>query len=230
MKVSMKKKVNLQNNPTIALNGAIATILIDNDFRIRKKKNRKLYRLTIKEIVAKGYIRTHAFATNWLMGLFEYGEITSLTFHEIMEKLPWSWDKTREYFDSLEEIGIVQFSRDSFGRKICILTIDKEIRSKQVENLVNLYKKNETHSRVTFSEARKEYLKYYEKLNEWYCKNANVGKMSSKVTQTISNKVDKFIFDVTNIISKAREKELRINLLKFLKRNPLLIHSLKRNG
>ncbi len=224
------KKRNHKNDPIVTLNLALATILVDNDFRIRKNKNKKLYRTTIKEFAAKGFIRTHAFITNWLFELFEYGEITSLTFHEIMEKLPWSWDKTREYFDYLEEIGIVQYSRDSSGRKVCILTVDEDYKARQVENLVYLYKKYGAHSQVTISDARKEYLRYNKKLNEWQCKNKKVEKMSTEITQATSSKIDKFIFDVTNIISIAEKNELELNLLTFLKKNPLLIYSLKRNG
>ncbi len=228
----MPKKNSVENNsdPIRTLNGAIVEILADDDIRIRKKKNIVRYKLVLEEVIAKGFIRTHAIVTNWLLELFEYGELRSLTFHELMEKLPWSWDKTREYFDSLEEIGIVQYSRDSQGRKICILTIDNKYRVRQIKNLLEFYKRNGIDSRITISEVRKEYTKYGRKLNEWFCKKHDVKKLSTKITQASSSTVEKFIHNIFNIINRSEEKELKVNLLVFLKENPLLIHSLKRSG
>ncbi len=228
----MSKKNNVENNsdPIRILNGAIIEILTDDDIRIRKKKNIVRYKLALEEVVAKGFIRTHAIVTNWLLELFKYGELRSLTFHELKEKLPWSWDKTREYFDSLEEISIVNYSRDSQGRKTCSLTIDNEYRARQIKKLLEFYKRSGIDSRITISEIRKEYTKYGRKLNEWFCKKHDVKKLSIKITQASSSTVEKFIHDITNIITRSEEKELKVNLLEFLKKNPLLIRSLKRSG
>ncbi len=230
MKVTeKKKKVNHGNDPIVNLVMAVSHVLVDNDYRIRKKKNKKLYRLALKETVAKGFIRTHAFIINWLLELFELGEISPITFHDIKEKLPWSWDKTREYFDSLEEINIAQYSRDSCGRKTCTLVIDGKYKAKQVENLTCYYKKSEC-SQLSITDVRKEYLNYYGKLYEWFSKNAEIDKISSKVTQAASNKTDKFTLDLVNIIGKAKKNGLESDLLQFLKENPLLIYSLERVG
>ena len=147
-----------------------------------------------------------------------------------MEKLPWSWDKTREYLDSLEEIDIVQYSRDSCGRKICTLVTDGKNRARQVENLICYYKKSEEYSQMSFTDVRRDYLDYYGKLYEWLSKKTETEKMSSKVTQAASNKTDKFIWDLVKIIGKAKKNGLESDLLQFLKENPLLIYSLERVG
>ena len=230
MKISKKKKkVNHGIDPIVNLVMAVSHILVDNDFRIRKKENKKLYRSALKETVAKGFIRTHAFVTNWLLELYELGEISPVTFHDIMEKLPWAWDKTREYFDSLEDIDIMQqYSRDSRGRKTCTLVIDGKNKARQVENLTCYYKKYEEESQKSFNDVRKEYLKYYGKLYEWFSKNAETEKISSKVKQVTNSKIDKFISNIVTIIGKAKKKELGFNLMQFLKQNPLLIYSLER--
>lgn len=200
--------MNQSNDPIVKLVMAVSHVLVDNDFRIRKKENRKLFRSALKETLSKGFIRTHAFVNNWLLELFELGEISPATFHDIMKELPWSWDKTREYFDSLEEIDIIWYSRDSCGRKSCTLVIDGKYTARQVENLICCYKKYEENSKMSFTDVRKEYLNYYGKLYERFSKNAETEKMSSKVNQATSNKIDKFIFDLINILGK--EKGTRI--------------------
>ena len=229
MKISKKKKkVNHGMDPIVNLVMAVSHILVDNDFRIRKKENKKLYRSALKETVAKGFIRTHAFITNWLLELYKLGEISPVTFHYMIDKLPWAWDTTQEYFDSLEEIDVVQYSRDSCGRKTCTLVIDGKYKARQVENLTCFYKKYEEESQKSFIDIRKEYLKYYGKLYEWFSKNAETEKISSKVTQVTNNKTDKFISNIVTIIGKSKKKELGFNLMQFLKQNPLLIYSLER--
>jgi len=220
--------VNHGIDPTVNLVMMVSHILVDNDFRIRKKENKKLYRSALKETVTKGFIRTHAFIINWLLELYELGEISPVTFHNIMEKLPWSWDKTREYFDSLEENNIIQYSRDSCGRKTCTLVIKGKNKTRQVENLTNFYKKYEEKSQIPFNDVRNEYLNYYGKLYEWFSKKTEMGKMSSKVKQATSDKTDKFISNIVAIIGKSKKKELESDLLQFLKENPLLIYSLER--
>jgi len=225
-----KKKVNQSNDPIVKLVMTVSHVLVDNDFRIRKKENRKLFRSALKETVAKGFIRTHAFVNNWLLDLFELGEISPATFHDIMKEMPWSWDKTREYIDSLEEIDIVQYSRDSRGRKTCTLVMDGKHKVRQVENLICYYKKSEEHSQMSFIDVRRDYLDYYGKLSEWFSKKTETEKMALKVTQAASNKTDKFIWDLVKIIGKAKKKGLETDLLQFLKENPLLIYSLERVG
>ena len=210
------------------LNRVIALILVDGDSRIRIMENRLNYRSVLHKVVSKGFIRTHAIVTNWLIELFENGETTSLTFHEIMDKLPWSWDTTREYFDSLEEEGIVQYSRDSQGRKICTLTIESESRAKQIDNLLKFSKRNETHSLNTISEARKEFAKYNTKLNEWFCMNYKMNDLSSQIKQAPLSTVEKFIETITKIINISKEEDLRLNLLDFLKQYPLLLYSIRK--
>jgi hypothetical protein len=223
-----KKKANHGDEPIMDLILAITSTSWDKDYRIRKKSNRKKYRAALKKLVTKGFIRTHAFINNWLLELFESGEISTLTFHDIIEKLPWSWDKTSEYFDSLEETGMVQYSWDSLGRKTCTLITDVKGRIRQVENMICFYKKYEDHFQMSFFDARKDCFNYHEKLTEWFSKSKELNKISTTVTPVPSSKMDKFIYNLVNLICRSKKEELESELLHFLKQKPLLIYSLER--
>ena len=127
-----------------------------------------------------------------------------------------------------QEIDIIQYSRDSCGRKTCTLIIEGKHKARQVENLTCYYKKYEEKSRIPFNDVRKEYLNYYGKLYVWFNKNTETEKMSSKVTQATSSKIEEFISNIVANIGKSKKKELGFNLMQFLKQNPLLIYSLER--
>ncbi|MHA1435795.1 MAG: hypothetical protein ACTSO7_18300 [Candidatus Heimdallarchaeota archaeon] len=205
------------------LNLVISELLVDGDIRIRKDKNREKFRKALLAVTSKGYIRTHALITNWLLELFKNGEVSSKTAHEIVEELPWSWDQTVKYLDPLENAGIIKSSRDSQGYKIYSLILKKEIRSKQLTNLIEYYKQ----SGLIKDETPENQSEYFTKLTEWNHKQQIV-KQAKNLKQLVPSKTEKFIHELTSLITKTNEEDLPKQLLVFLKKRPLLIRSIER--
>ena len=210
------------------LNALLSIFSSVDDFRICREKHRTRYREVIKAIVAKGFIRTHAHIANWVQEIVENGELTALTFHEIVEKSPWEWDKTSEYFDRLEEEGIIQYFRDSQGRKMCCLNIDDQKRNRQINNLLVFYKEKKEDALNNFQKSRKFSFEYNKKLCEWQQMRSKIEQLKPKINQATSSSVKKFISNIAKILNNSTEEDLEDNLLDFLKRNPLMIYSIER--
>jgi len=224
----MTEYVKDENNPVRMLNETIARILTDNDHRIRMKKSRDEFKKTLQIVVGNGFIRTHAIITNWVIELFEQGEVSTKTFHELIEQLPWGWDTTREYIDSLKELGIIRYSRDSQGRKICTLNLEEKTKTKQLMNLVEFYKQNGLVEKMNIKDTRNDYTKYYQKLHEWFSKKQIIEQYSKKIKQAPTSTVDRFKHKVITFICGSKEDELRKNLLEYIREQPLLLRSLER--
>lgn len=224
----MTKFAKDENDSIRILNGTIAKILVDNDLRIRKRQNREDFKKILQIVVEYGFIRTHTIIANWLIELFEQGEVSTKTFHELIKDLPWSWDTTKEYIDSLKQLGIIRYSRDSQGRKVCSLNLEKETIAKQLMNLVEFYKRKGLVEIMKIMNARGHYIRYYSKLSEWFNKKTTAEQLSKKIIQAPTSTVDRFIHKVTTFICGSKEDELRKNLLELIKKKPLLLRSLER--
>jgi len=205
------------------LNLVLSELLVDGDTRIRKKENIEKFRKALQAVTSKGYIRTHALITNWLLELFKQGEVSSKTAHEIVEELPWSWDQATKYLNSLEKAGIVESSRDSHGYKIYSLILKNEKRSKQITNLIEYYKRND----LAKDEKVENQIEYFTKLAEWNNKQKIV-KQAKNIKQVGPSETEKFIHELTSLITNTNEEDLPRQLLIFLKKRPLLIRSIER--
>ncbi len=140
------------------------------DYTITKAHNQERLRVAVKELAQKGLIRTHAFYTNWIREIFEHGEITSKTIHEIVGLLPFvSWDQTKKYLDSLTELGLVNYSRDSIGQKVCFLPLEKLLVDNktaiplQLAGLFEFLKNQKQIPVESLSDIRNALNKYYTK-------------------------------------------------------------------
>ncbi|MHA1434396.1 MAG: hypothetical protein ACTSO7_11195 [Candidatus Heimdallarchaeota archaeon] len=219
----MTKKNYERLNSVDELNLVISELLVDGDIRIRKDKNVEKFRKALLAVTSKGYIRTHALITNWLLELFKHGEVSSKTAHEIVEESPWSWDQTAKYLNSLENAGIIKSSRDSQGYKIYSLILKKEKRSKQLTNLIEYYKQ----SGLTKDEKVENQVEYFTKLTEWNHKQQKI-KQAKNIKQVAPSNIEKFIHELTSLITNTNEEDLHEQLLVFLKKRPLLIRSIER--
>ncbi len=219
----MTEKTHERLDSVDELNLVISELLVDGDIRIRKDKNREKFRKALLAVTSKGYIRTHALITNWLLELFKKGEVSSKTAHEIVEELPWSWDQTAKYLDSLENAGIIKSSRDSQGYKIYSLILKKEKRSKQLTNLIEYYKQNG----LAKDETPENQREYFTKLTEWNNKQQKI-KQAKNLKQVSQGETEKFIHELTSLITKTNEEDLPEQLLILLKKRPLLIRSIER--
>ena len=212
-------------DPIVNLNRIISKLLIKGDNRIRNKKNREEFRNVLQEVASKGFIRTHAFITNSLLELFNQGEISTKTIHDIVKQLPWSWDKTKVYLDSLEQLGMIKYYRDSEGKKTCSLAIDKGNRTRQLTNLLESFKRNIDVEKVT-REIQKVTFNYNLQLSKWYSKQKKK-QQAENIKQVESSKIESLINDITSIICNTKKDARPARLLELVKKQPLLIRSLE---
>lgn len=124
MEYDINTKYKFEKRCIEHLNERLVSLLQMQDYRLEKKRYQKVTRLLIKKIAKKGFLRTHAFFVNWVTELFEDGELSRKSLQEICSELPWSWDQTKKYCDALEENGLLQYTRDSQGRKVCVLNLE----------------------------------------------------------------------------------------------------------
>lgn len=210
------------------MNRIIGILLEKNDVRIEEEENRLLFKEALREIVSKGFIRTHAILSNMLQTFFENGELSPITFHELVDDLPWNWDITRSNFDSLLEEGLVQYSRDSKGQLNCELLVENRFRVRQLDNLQKFYKRENQQPLTTIAELRNSITQYSLRLNEWFKRENQISKLKSEIKQAPSHKLEAFERKLANIIIQSNGEELEATLLTFLKQKPLLQYSLER--
>lgn len=123
----------IENQNLTRLKEEMTHLLAENNYRIDGKKIEETIGFLVRKIAENGFIRTHALLINWLQELFEFGELKSHTFQELIEKLPWGWDQSKKYLDRLEENNLITYSRDSSGRKTCQLLIPN-LREENISN------------------------------------------------------------------------------------------------
>lgn len=159
----------------------IGWLFRQQDYHMVEKGSRMLVGQLIKTIAQKGFLRTHAFIVNWVEELFKEGELSRKSLQKICSELPWSWDQTKKYCDALEKEGMLTYTRDSTGKKICSLTLeafflgDKTKHSSQLLRLVYFLK----HHRRTLPQKQLAQLKGV--LTQYYSKVAQLEELKLRI-------------------------------------------------
>ena len=219
------------------LNEKIAVLISSKDLRIRKGVNQDVMKDILKETAPQGFIRTHALISNWLKEFIENGELEQKTMHEIVRDIPWSWDMATQYFDALLENEIIEYSRDSKGKKICFfkitsLFINSKSDSTQLSRLFQFFKNNDKDAVIGFNSE------IYQNCSTFYCIRrqlqnviSKIGDIKSKVEQANERQVSYFIDELTRAYLKLdyhEEAEPQSRILSVLLKKPLMLYSLKR--
>ena len=229
------KSGKVKKNLFYQLRKNITHLHLEKDLRVRKKKNQEVTRTLIKEIASKGYVRTHAFVTNLVLDFFSTGEIKQKTQVEITDELPWQWDMTSLYLNSLAQERIISFRRNSNSQKVCFLNTEdilkeKPIETCQISNLINYYKiKGLENSNIEISEIYSIYLDYYSKLRKLIKLEKNISDLVPKIQLATNTEMDLFINDLTNFYLNRNLKKIDFEgIEQTFNQQPLLIYSLKR--
>jgi len=223
-------KVRKQKNDWLTeLCELIGHLIAEKDYRIRKKKNKELYSNLLRMIVGKGLIRTHAFLANWLVELHNVGELRAKTIHEMIEQLPWTRDKTQEHLDSLEEEGLLQFSRDSNGRKTCLLNIeDDKQKVRQLANLLWFFKAYPKQSERILPLFYPEYSAYSKSIYEWSHVEKSLAEKTRRYEQASEEEMNTFVKQIGSLAFIENTREFERKLLEMIKWQPLFLYSLKK--
>ncbi|MBN1328578.1 MAG: hypothetical protein JXA54_03805 [Candidatus Heimdallarchaeota archaeon] len=207
----------------------IGQLIAEKDYRIRKKANKERYNNILRTIVGKGLIRTHALLANWLVELQNAGELRAKTIQEMTEQLPWTRDKTREHLDSLEEEGLLQFSRDSKGRKISLLNIeDDKQKVRQLANLLWFFKAYPKQSEQILPSFYPEYSAYYKSIDKWLLVEKSLVERTRRYEQASEEEMNTFVEQIGSLAFIENTREFERKLLETIKWQPLLLYSLKK--
>ena len=219
------------------LNEKIAVLISSKDLRIRKGVNQDVMKDILKETASQGFIRTHALISNWLKEFIEKGVLEQKTMHEIIRDIPWSWDMAIQYFNALLKNDIIEYSRDSKGKKICFfkttsLFNNSKSDSTQLSRLFRFFKDNNKDSVIGFNSE------IYQNCSTFYCIRrqlqdiiSKVGDVKSKIEQANVREVSYFIDELTRAYLKLdyhEEVEPQSRILSVLLKKTLMLYSLKR--
>ncbi len=214
----------------------VAYLLREHDYKLGKKDNQRDLSQVIKTIAQKGFIRTHAFLVNWMSELFEMGELSSKSLHEICSVLPWSWDQSKKYCDALEESGLLIYSRDATGKKNCCLTLQDFFDNKfarislqelRLFHYLKHQKKMPTSVLVDLKEATRN---YYSKLAKYEEKRMKLEKEKKRILPANKQSIEQFAEKIASLYwhSKVGKKTgILKNIESLLMEEPSLVFSLK---
>lgn len=217
----------------------IAYLHREQDYKLVKKDNQRDLSLAIKTIAQKGFIRTHAFLVNWTSELFEKGELSSKSLHEICSALPWSWDQTKKYCDALEENGLLIYSRDATGKKNCSLTLEDFFSNKfarvslQELRLFHCLKHQKKIPKGVLVDLKEATRNYYSKLAKYDEKREELEDEKKRILPADKQSIEHLAEKIASMYwhSKVGKKTgILKNIESLLMEEPSLVFSLKHTG
>ncbi len=217
----------------------VACLQREHDYKLVKKNNHRNLSLVIKTIAQKGFIRTHAFLVNWINELFEMGELSSKSLHEIRSALPWSWDQTKKYCDALEESGLLIYSRDATGKKNCCLTLEDFFNNKferislQELRLFHCLKHQKKIPKSSLVDLKKATRNYYSKLAKYEEKREKLEGEKKRILPANKRSIEQLAEKIASMYwhSKVgKKKGILKNIESLLMEEPSLVFSLKHKG
>ncbi|MHA1305239.1 MAG: hypothetical protein ACTSPI_16185 [Candidatus Heimdallarchaeaceae archaeon] len=221
--------VEKNNQQIIEINKLLGKLIGVNDLRIKKNENEYIFRTQLKKLAAQGYVRTHALFMNLLFEFFEKGEAQNYTMHELEEQLPWLWDKTNEYLHSLEEDGLLSFSRNSSGEKICTLNIaTSNKKSSQIINLITHYRNKHILNNEGQKEIFRKYSYYHKKMQLIHKQNKRLEQSIKNIKPVSEKALTSFIEDIVVLAASSNGLAFKKQLLELIKQDPLLLKAIKR--
>ena len=213
----------------IELNEFVAQLVATNDHRIRKNEHKLRFKNLLETLLEKNIIQTHAFIVNWLGELLTNGEMKPKTVQDVIRQMPWAWDKSRALLDTKKKEGLLEFTRDSKGRKICIIKIKDGLQKiKQITNLFNFLKGYPEQSGRIVVDFYKEYKAYNTSLYKWMQNEKALAGKIGRYESASEEELDELIENIGSLAILDTGREFQKRLLDLIKKEPLLLYSLRK--
>ena len=217
------------NDWLIDLNEFVAQLVATNDHRIKKNEHKQRHKVLLEILLEKNIVQTHAFIVNWLGELLTSGELKPKTVQEVISQMPWAWDKSRALLDTKKKEGFLEFTRDSKGRKICIIRVKDGLQKiKQITNLFNFLKNYSEQTGQLVVDFYKEYRAYNTSLYKWMQNEKALAGKIGRYEPASEEALDELIENIGSLAILDTGREFQKRLLDFIKKEPLLLYSLRK--
>ena len=217
------------NDWLIDLNEFVAQLVATNDHRIKKNEHKQRHKVLLEILLEKNIVQTHAFIVNWLGELLTSGEMKPKTVQEVISQMPWAWDKSRALLDTKKKEGFLEFTRDSKGRKICIIRIKDGLQKiKQITSLFNFLKNYSEQTGQLVVDFYKEYKAYNTCLYKWMQNEKALAGKIGRYEPASEEALDELIENIGSLAILDTGREFQKRLLDFIKKEPLLLYSLRK--